>query len=140
VRSVFQSDPRIHLGPDIHHSSRTFEADPQSAAHVRSYVRDSLQRCRVHSEEAILLANELATNAIVHTRKDFVVEVSVYNSTCRIGVLDHDTGNPKLTNAKPSDSNGRGLALVKALSNSWGVERRDDGKAVWCDIPVSHDS
>ncbi|MFZ0666982.1 MAG: ATP-binding protein [Acidimicrobiales bacterium] len=138
MRTVIVSDPSIHLGPDIHHTSRTFEAEPQSAAYVRNYVRESLQRCRVRSDEAILLANELATNAIVHTHKDFVVELSVNDSTCRIGVLDHDTGNPKLTNAKPSDSNGRGLALVKALSNSWGVERRDDGKAVWCDIAVSH--
>lgn len=90
------------------------------------------------SDEAVLLANELATNAIVHTGKGFVVEVSCFDSTVRIGVVDHDSGTPRVKDALPDDSSGRGLALVEALSDSWGIESRDDGKAVWCDVHASH--
>jgi anti-sigma regulatory factor (Ser/Thr protein kinase) len=105
---------------------------------VRKYVRDSLSHWCVRSDEAVLLANELATNAIVHTHGDFVVEVSVYNSTCRIGVIDRDPNRRlRVTDASPDDASGRGLALVDALSESWGVESRDEGKAVWFDVSVA---
>jgi anti-sigma regulatory factor (Ser/Thr protein kinase) len=124
------------LVSDTHHTSRSFEADPQSATFVRKYVRDSLENWCVASDDAVLLANELATNAIVHTHGDFVVEVSVFESTCRIGVVDHDPHRPRVNAALPSDPSGRGLALVDALSKSWGVESRDDGKAVWFDVSV----
>lgn len=49
-----------------HHSSQSFEAEPSSASIVRQYVRESLDSLRLGSDEAVLLANELATNAIVH--------------------------------------------------------------------------
>ena len=117
--------------------SRRFEAKPGSAAYVRKYVRDSLETCKVRSDEAVFLANELATNAIVHARSEFVVEVSLFDSTCRIEVVDNDPTHPREPPKNNSRPSGRGLALVKALSRSWGVEPRSTGKGVWCDIPVS---
>ncbi len=126
----------LHVRPETHHSRR-FEAEPSSAAGVRKYVRDSLDHWRIRSDEAVFLANELATNAIVHARSDFVVEVSLYDSTCRIEVVDHDPTQPRESVTNNSTPSGRGLSLVKALSRSWGVESRDEGKAVWCDIAVS---
>jgi anti-sigma regulatory factor (Ser/Thr protein kinase) len=117
--------------------SRRFEGEPRSAAIVRKYVRESLEDCKVRSDEAVFLANELATNAIVHARSEFVVEVSLFDSTCRIEVVDSDPTHPHEPPKNNSQPSGRGLALVKALSRSWGVEPRDDGKGVWCDVAIS---
>jgi anti-sigma regulatory factor (Ser/Thr protein kinase) len=125
------------MGPENHYSSRSFEADPESAAVVRGYVRDSLKTWEIDSELAVLLANELATNAILHARQDFTVEVSVFDHTCRIGVVDGDPRRPKVRHPMGNDPNGRGMALVDALSRSWGVERRSNCKAVWCDVSLT---
>ncbi len=125
------------LRRETHYARRQFEAEPGSAAYVRKYVRDSLETWKVRSDEAIFLANELATNAIVHANSDFVVEVSLHDSTCRIEVVDGDPTQPREAARSNTSPSGRGLALVKALSSSWGVEPRDEGKGVWCDIAVS---
>ncbi|MGO9343068.1 MAG: ATP-binding protein [Acidimicrobiales bacterium] len=125
------------MRPETQYSRRRFEAEPRSAAYVRKYVRDSLDNWRVRSDEAVFLANELATNAIIHARSEFVVEMSLYDSTCRIEVVDHDPNRPREAPQSNATPNGRGLALVRALSRSWGVESRDEGKGVWCDVAVS---
>lgn len=122
---------------ETHYSRRMFEAEPSSAAYVRKYVRDSLETWRVRSDEAVFVANELATNAIVHTHSDFVVEVSLQDSTCRIEVFDNDPTSPREMPQSRTSPSGRGLALVRALSGSWGVEPRDGGKGVWCDVAVA---
>lgn len=119
-----------------HHSSRLFEAKPANAAVVRKYVRESLDTMCVHSDEAVFLANELATNAIVHSDGEFVVEVSISDQNCRIGVIDHAHERPRVKDVDFESPSGRGLALVEALSTSWGIEERADGKAVWCDVTV----
>ncbi len=36
----------------------------------------------------------------------------------------------------PDALDGRGLALVDALSEQWGVEDRPLGKAVWFDVAL----
>ena len=124
------------MTPESHYSRRLFEAAPGSAAYVRKYVRDSLETWKVRSDEAVLLANELATNAIVHAKGDFAVEVSLKETTCRIEVVDSDPGQPSESPRSVTATSGRGLALVRAMSRSWGVEARVGGKGVWCDVPV----
>jgi anti-sigma regulatory factor (Ser/Thr protein kinase) len=124
------------LNQKTHHSSRLFEADAGSAAYVREYVRDSLETWNLRSEEAVFLANELATNAIVHAHSEFIVEMSTDDEVCRIEVLDRDTQRPKIRARNFDSSHGRGLELVNAMSRSWGIERRTAGKTVWCDISV----
>jgi hypothetical protein len=39
---------------------------------------------------------------------------------------------PRITDR--ADEGGRGLLLVAALSDKWGVGERDPGKAVWCEF------
>jgi len=128
---------RARLGERARCTSRSFDANPASAAMVRNYVRDSLSPWNVSSDTAMFIANELATNAIVHAHSAFLVEVSLDERTCRIAVVDHDPEPPRMERVRQSSPHGRGLTLVNALSSSWGVETREDGKAVWCDIAVT---
>jgi hypothetical protein len=39
---------------------------------------------------------------------------------------------PVLKDFAADDENGRGLFLVETLSKDWGVDRKADGKVVWC--------
>ena len=43
------------------------------------------------------------------------------------------------TRAFPSDSSGRGLAIVAAVAETWGYESAPDdgGKLVWFELPMA---
>lgn len=91
-------------------------------------------------ERAIMLVSELATNAILHARSDFELSVSfpVPGSCVRIEVADAGGGEPRPQQPPPTAEHGRGLQLVAALSNRWGVERQSDGgKTVWFELSVT---
>lgn len=100
-------------------------------------MRDSLEDWNVRSDEAVLVANELATNAIVHAGSEFMVEVSLFDHTCRIGVVDRAETRPRLHRRSRSAVHGRGMSIVDSMSHKWGVERRHTGKSVWCDVAVT---
>ncbi|MGY5130405.1 ATP-binding protein [Streptomyces nigrescens] len=43
---------------------------------------------------------------------------------------------PELQKPAPDDVSGRGLFLVDALSENWGVRPRDPGKTVWAHLAL----
>jgi serine phosphatase RsbU (regulator of sigma subunit)/anti-sigma regulatory factor (Ser/Thr protein kinase) len=104
-----------------------------------------------HVDDGTLLVSELVTNAVVHAgttvelvcRLDardsppgVVVEVSDHHPA-RV-LRDEEAGREDAPDA-PDDSRegGRGLQLVAALSDAWGISYRRDRKTVWCrfDLP-----
>ncbi|MFG2652240.1 ATP-binding protein [Streptomyces sp. NPDC048436] len=49
----------------------------------------------------------------------------------------HDSGGgwPRLGVGEDGDAeSGRGLLIVVALADKWGVAERDPGKVVWCEF------
>ena len=116
--------------------ARRFPADPQSVGQARRFVVDELRHHGVDRWPAELLVSELATNVITHAATEFEVEVHV-DGVVRVAVAD-DSIVPPLPRAASADAlSGRGMALVAALAERWGVEaRRDaDGKVVWFELP-----
>jgi anti-sigma regulatory factor (Ser/Thr protein kinase) len=90
------------------------------------------------SETAALLVSELATNAVVHAESEFEVVV-VYPSRSgrvRIEVSDRENSLPSPSRPSPHAAHGRGLLLVSALADEWGVQepQRRAGKAVWFEL------
>ena len=58
--------------------------------------------------------------------------MSVRPGRLRIAVGDQESRAPSVTSAASDDENGRGLALVEALTLRWGVVPRGPaGKVVW---------
>jgi hypothetical protein len=53
-------------------------------------------------------------------------------SVLRVEVPDSEPGVPRIVGE--ADEGGRGLLLVAALSDKWGVRERDLGKVVWCEF------
>lgn len=83
-----------------------------------------------------LLATELAANAVKHARSDMTVIVRYLGEVVRVEVGDGSREQPRPRQADDDDLDGRGLALVDALSRDWGVLPTRTGKRVWCDVPV----
>jgi anti-sigma regulatory factor (Ser/Thr protein kinase) len=109
---------------------------PTSAAAARRFVRDVLNRWRTAmGEDSVLLCtDELVTNAIVHVCSEIEVVVRLVGEVVRVEVHDHSSRPPLRRMALPDAEEGRGLALVEALSSRWGVQSEEGGKAVWFEV------
>ncbi|MGW8792373.1 SpoIIE family protein phosphatase [Streptomyces althioticus] len=98
-------------------------------------------------DDAALVASELVTNAVVHAGTDV-------HLTCR---LEEDTGAlvVEVADRHPSRAPrddaaeapahdipeyGRGLRLVTALAESWGVTYRAGSKTVWARLPTREEA
>lgn len=116
---------------------RRFPRQPASVHRARSFVVELLTQWQRldRLEDARSCTSELATNAIRHgapVGRDFLVRLDLRDDVLRIEVHDSGDGNVRLRQPVSADVNGRGLGLVAALSDEWGVAARSGpGKAVW---------
>jgi anti-sigma regulatory factor (Ser/Thr protein kinase) len=87
-------------------------------------------------ETAQLLLTELATNALRHGQvRDIGVRVFFRNDLLVIEVDDGSPTRPELRHAALDDEGGRGLFLIEALAEDWGVSQ--DGTTTWCSLPLT---
>jgi anti-sigma regulatory factor (Ser/Thr protein kinase) len=80
------------------------------------------------------LVSELATNAILHARTAFRVDVTSIGGAIRVTVADESEQLPVLRTYQNTQPTGRGLHFVDALSDRWGFIKSTRGKAVWFEI------
>jgi anti-sigma regulatory factor (Ser/Thr protein kinase)/anti-anti-sigma regulatory factor len=116
---------------------------PAAAAAVRDFVRDLLDRWRIGLpdplliDRAVLLADELVTNAIVHARTEFRLRVALSGDQLRLAVHDDSPRQPRLALLGPDAETGRGLRLVEQVAKAWGVHHHaEGGKTVWCTLAL----
>jgi anti-anti-sigma regulatory factor/anti-sigma regulatory factor (Ser/Thr protein kinase) len=88
------------------------------------------------TDRAVLVADELVTNAVVHARTELRLRLELRGDLLHLGVRD---GSPRLlrlvTTPRLEAEGGRGLWLVEQLASAWGVSRHPDGgKVVWCTL------
>ncbi|GGQ50821.1 ATP-binding protein [Couchioplanes azureus] len=82
---------------------------------------------------AAVVISELVTNAVRHGGG--CVEVSVECHDGRVTLLVAD-GSSVVPRRREADCDGgRGLALIEALTDRWGVRDHEGGKQVWADLP-----
>lgn len=117
---------------------RSFPGIPNQIARVRGFVRLVLGPVPV-ADEAVLLASELATNAVVHTASGhggtFAVTVRRYPSAVRVEV--HDAGSRRVPIPRPQDQRaeeGRGLGLVSLIADDWGYGEDQNGRSVFFEL------
>ncbi|MFF5090473.1 ATP-binding protein [Streptomyces niveus] len=84
------------------------------------------------AEDVRLIVSELVTNAVEHGHGSVALRMRNTGSELSIEVTDDNPAPAQLRTTDDDDVRGRGLFLVAALSNEWGVS--DDGRTTWCTI------
>jgi anti-sigma regulatory factor (Ser/Thr protein kinase) len=123
---------------------REFEPDLSSAGAARLWVADHLRRWELSElvGTATLLVNELVSNAVLHAASGPQVVLVVADGVVEVGVGDHEArlppdfraGRGGLDDAAKEAlmaETGRGLRLVDALADEWGVAQLTAGKQIW---------
>lgn len=91
------------------------------------------------SDDIRVCVSELATNAVRYgpRDRDFLVRVATRDGVVRIEVHDAGDAAPRVCAPAHDDDHGRGLLVVAALADDWGVcDRTGPGKAVWVQFNV----
>ncbi len=121
--------------------SRRFAAAPASVANARRFVLEAVGGAGQEARERVeLMVSELAANCVVHAATDF--EVSVFRSAgfVRVEVTDASDGQPSVKWPDPLQPKGRGLQIVSALADEWGVLPSTGGipgKMVWFTLELA---
>jgi PAS domain S-box-containing protein len=111
---------------------------------ARRFLLGELPHSAARGEDAdalVLMLSELATNAVQHAATDFEVSVQVAPDAgrVRVEVSDGAPGFPTPPEQVSDAPHGRGLHIVRALADAWGVDVRRDrpGKTMWFSLALS---
>ncbi|MFJ4468627.1 ATP-binding protein [Streptomyces sp. NPDC089424] len=138
---------RLASGDLPAHRAHTFvlPATPESAGVARRAVRRTLTSWHIHADDvdnAVLVTSELVTNAVTHSGSERIVcRLHLVGRRLRVEVEDQNLGStlPASRQACPDDQNGRGLVLVEAVCDDWGVGPAPNrtGRVVWADLTTT---
>ncbi|MFF9344438.1 MULTISPECIES: SpoIIE family protein phosphatase [unclassified Streptomyces] len=117
-------------------------SDPEALSSARHMIRAAVRAWGAGSraDEIELVADELMTNALMHTDGGAIITLRVLPGAerrLRVEVEDRSSALPRRREAGEAGVSGRGLLLVDQLSDGWGVESRGGGKCVWCEFAVT---
>ncbi|HTA09093.1 MAG TPA: SpoIIE family protein phosphatase, partial [Streptosporangiaceae bacterium] len=128
---------RLRRLPEDCYASWTLAPKLTSVREARSVLAEPMKRWDL--EDLIptteLLVSELVTNAVKYSRGDVTLRL-VNEKALVCEVLDNSGALPRLRQANGEDENGRGLQVVRQLSQRWGARRTATGKVVWCEQPL----
>ncbi|WLQ37691.1 SpoIIE family protein phosphatase [Streptomyces castrisilvae] len=115
--------------------------DPEALSSARHMIRAAVRAwgAKDRADEIELAADELTTNALMHTDGGAIVTIRVLTGPerrLRVDVEDRSSALPRRRDAGESGVSGRGLMLVDQLADAWGVESRGTGKCVWCEFVI----
>lgn len=116
-----------------------FPAVRTSALSARRFVSDAVVDVPSDVSETIaLIASELATNSVRHAATAFQIRVQTLPDRVHLEVEDDGEGQPVVRSPGPTDTSGRGLQIVQALADAWGVIPKPEstGKTVWATIAL----
>ncbi|KQX82834.1 ATP-binding protein [Streptomyces sp. Root1310] len=117
----------------------TFTAEPTEVAALRRIMRLHLGIWGLQevADDAQLCMSELVSNVITHVGPGTPVTLAVSMNGVRLRIEVHDPDAralPTLLDAKVESESGRGMALVDAIADRWGVQLHADQKVTWCEL------
>lgn len=119
-----------------------YDCEPSQVARARGWLHHELGPrlpARANDElmdDAALIVSELLTNAIRAGCDAVTVGFALEPGCLRLGVSDNAPGVPALQALPSNDAGGRGLPIVAALAQDWGVvlPSADHPKEVWATL------
>ena len=110
-----------------------FDATPEHLHAVRTFVALALAYWGMQdvAEDAVLLTNEIVTNAVRHVGTGYRLTVRFDAPSVVIEVFDCSTHLPHRIIASQLAEGGRGLVVVEEVADSWGTRVEESGKTVW---------
>lgn len=119
----------------------TLDRDVGAPALAREFARETLRDAALDDvddeliDEVVLLVSELVTNAVIHTRSEWVrVELSLDGAGIRCVVVDADASTAP--QRRQAAVGGLGMVIVDALASRSGCEPVPNGKAVWFELEL----
>ena len=123
-----------NLGTGAALCTKTFPARADQVAQLRTVIKDTLTD-HPACDTVVLLASELAGNAIRYSGSRFFAFTiaRTHHGGLHAAIIDEGrTGFPHLKNEAADAEQGRGMKIVDALAERWGIIRHADiGVAVW---------
>lgn len=106
----------------------------------RHFVRDTLLEWDLARlvEDAELAVSELVANAVRYAKTDVMIRVSAATEVT-ITVTDQVPALHRPFHGAPDDllaESGRGLRIVAAVADDWGIEASAGGKSVWFSLTL----
>ncbi|GGW74721.1 hypothetical protein GCM10010503_60480 [Streptomyces lucensis JCM 4490] len=119
-----------------------YRRDRRSVGRARDFARAALSDWRItaRADDVLLCVSELATNALLHgvpPGRGFGLRLAHHpDGALRVEVHDSGGGEVRVQvpDRSPESEHGRGLLLVAALADEWGVGERNPGKVVWAEF------
>lgn len=122
-----------------------YRRERRSVPGARAFVLRALTDwgADVRRDDVLLCVSELATNALLHgvpPGRGFRLHLFLHPDEGILRVEMHDSGDGEVALPSPcpdvETEGGRGLLLVAAVADKWGVGVRSPGKIVWCEFAV----
>ena len=109
-------------------------ADAQAPRAARDLLTSAW--CAAHHrallDDALLLVSEVVTNAVMHGGPPITLHVEFEGAAGLLVSVKDGEANQPTVEARTTDAlGGRGMVLVDAVADEWGVESLPEGKRVW---------
>lgn len=120
--------------------SATFRHSRTSVGRARLFATRVLTdwSVPVDADDVRTCVSEMCTNALLHGGRPghlFLLRLSLSETALVVEVHDAGSAAPQPRNAAEGDESGRGLLVVAALSDRWGMRSRDGiGKLVYAEF------
>ena len=110
-----------------------FDTSRESIRAARTFATRVIGDAPVEVRESVaVMVSELSTNALVHAASCFDVVVDLSDSAVTVAVTDWGEGAPELQSPDSTEPHGRGLRIVEALADEWGItSTSDEAKTIW---------
>jgi anti-sigma regulatory factor (Ser/Thr protein kinase) len=115
---------------------------PSSVAAARRFIQGRAAAWSLPeqaTDQLVLIGSELVTNAVLHARTELTLALELRDGRVRISVTDRSQAAATLRHYRADAFTGRGLGVVAALSDRWGVSTAADGKVVWAELAANGD-
>ncbi|GAA5069912.1 ATP-binding SpoIIE family protein phosphatase [Streptomyces similanensis] len=132
----------------------TLPGGPHAPGSARTLARATLAEWRGRglavpdrlADDVMVVVSELVTNAVVHAGTDveMVCRLEPETGACVVEVSDQHPSRAPRDHRAPTPYEppeyGRGLRLVAALAEAWGITYRPGVKTVWARLPAEDDA